>query len=66
MDYENIKAIIESRMKKYQEEGAVIHKDVLRDANSTFDLASSQIAVRTCEVILQDLETFHSILQGQE
>ncbi len=66
MDYENIKAIIESRMKKYQEEEAVINRDMLRDANSAFDLASSQIAVRTCEIILQDLETFHLILQGQE
>ena len=64
MDYEIVKATIEARMKQYQQEQALLNTEQW-PANFTVDIASPQIAIRTCETILQDLATLHDIEQAQ-
>jgi hypothetical protein len=64
MDYENVKAIIEARLKQFEAEPAAFDNEHWPPTISV-DFASKQIAIRTCELILQDLATAHDIYQAQ-
>lgn len=57
MDYENIKAMIEARLKQWQEQK--------QSAEHSFSLATIEGACHACKTILQDMETANDIYQHQ-
>jgi len=57
IDYEGIKAMIEARMKQWQEQKQAVEHP--------FSLSTLEGAIYACKTILQDMETAYDIHQAQ-